>query len=245
MGKPDDWYLTAFHLGNDLLDAKENLIDPIQAFLNGPQRVIYDDAAALLTTHSSNLGYLPTGSDATVRNALVDPNAFRGNRMAQLKQAADNLRAQIDAMVAENTAAVVAAITAKRTELQDGTDFQEATPEARQAAFAAIDARIAAIQQMRETSQIREARATFEITEYPKLLDQLAASAQPSQPASGGATSGPGPLPAKHIKTVSIKSITVSGVPGVLTGPEDVDRYLVALRDTLLATLNDGKRIAL
>ena len=29
---------------------------------------------------------------------------------------------------------------------------------------------------------IREARTTFEITEYPKLLDQLAASAQPSRP---------------------------------------------------------------
>ena len=90
VGKPDDWYLTDFNLGDDLLDAKENLIDPIQAFLNGPQRVIYDEAAALLTTHSSNLSYLPAGSDEAVRNALVDPNAFRGNRMAQLKQAADS-----------------------------------------------------------------------------------------------------------------------------------------------------------
>jgi hypothetical protein len=240
VGKPDDWYLTDFHLGDDLLDAKENLIDPIQAFLHGPQRVIYDDAAALLTAHSSNLGYLPAGSDETVRNALVDPNAFRGNRMAQLKQAADDLRTQIDAMVTENAAAVVAAITAKRTELQGGTDFQNATPEAQQAALAAIDARIAAVQQAREISQIREARTTFEIIEYPKLLDQLAASAQPSQPASG-----PKPTPATHIKTVSIKSITVSGVPGVLTGREDVDRYLAALRDTLVATLKDGKRIAL
>ena len=113
MGKPADWYLTDFSLGDDLLDAKENVIDPIQAFLNGAQRVIYDDAVALLTTHSSNLGYLPAGSDQAVRDALVDPNAFRGNRMAQLKQAADDLRAQIDAMAAENATAVVAAITAK------------------------------------------------------------------------------------------------------------------------------------
>ena len=57
-----------------------------------PAAVIYDEAAALLTTHSSNLGYLPAGSDETVRDALVDPNAFRGNRMAQLKQATDKLR---------------------------------------------------------------------------------------------------------------------------------------------------------
>ena len=58
VGKPDDWYLTDFNLGDDLLDAKENLIDPIQGFLNGPQHVIYDEAAAFLATHSSNLSYL-------------------------------------------------------------------------------------------------------------------------------------------------------------------------------------------
>jgi hypothetical protein len=52
VGKPDDWYLTDFNIGDDLLDAKEGLIDPIQAFLNGPQHVIYDQAAALLATHS-------------------------------------------------------------------------------------------------------------------------------------------------------------------------------------------------
>ena len=60
VGKPDDWYLTDFHLGDDLLDAKENLIDPIQAFLNGPQRVIYDDAASA-PDHSQQQPRLPAG----------------------------------------------------------------------------------------------------------------------------------------------------------------------------------------
>ena len=35
-------------IGDDLLDAKESVIDPIQSFLNGAQRMIYDEAAALL-----------------------------------------------------------------------------------------------------------------------------------------------------------------------------------------------------
>jgi hypothetical protein len=74
VGKPDDWYLTDFNLGDDLLDAKESVIDPIQAFLNGAQRVIYDEAAELLTIHSSNLSYLPVSSDDAVRGTLADPN---------------------------------------------------------------------------------------------------------------------------------------------------------------------------
>ena len=102
VGKSDDWYLNDFNLGDELLEAKENLIDPIQSFLNGAQRSIYDEASTLLTSHSSNLSYLPSGSDETVKNALADPNAFRGNKMAQLKQAVDDLRSQIDSIVARN-----------------------------------------------------------------------------------------------------------------------------------------------
>jgi hypothetical protein len=46
-------------------------------------------------------------------------------------------------------------------------------------------------------------------------------------------------------QTVSIKKIRVTGVPGVLENENDVDRYLTALRTTLLKTFSEGKRIAL
>ena len=46
-------------------------------------------------------------------------------------------------------------------------------------------------------------------------------------------------------QTVSIKTITVPGIHGVLENPEDVNPYLEVLRSALLSTLNDGKRIAL
>lgn len=247
IGKPDDWYLTDFDLGNDLLEAKEDFIDPIQAFLNGPQRTIYDDALAFLTANTSNLGYLPPGSDEAVRNALVDPNAFRGNRMAQLKQATDTLRARIDELVTKEAAATAEAITAKKAEIQTGPDFQNATPEAQQAALAAIDARIAAVEQAREIPHIRETLASFEVTQYPALLDHLAASARPApQPGpGGGGQATPKPTPPKPVETISIKTITVPGTHGVLTSSDDVEKYITALRDTLLATLNDGKRISL
>ncbi len=42
-----------------------------------------------------------------------------------------------------------------------------------------------------------------------------------------------------------VKTITVPGVNGVLENPDDVDRYLEALRGALLDTLKDGKRISL
>lgn len=234
VGKSDDWYLNDFNLAVDLLEAKDNVIDPIQAFLNGAQRSIYDDASALLSTHSSNLGYLPSRSDETVRTALADPNAFRGNKMAQLKQAADDLRGLIDAIVATNRANVAAAIEGRKSELLGSDFYARATPEAQQRVTQRIDNTLARVSSEGQVALILQIGSTFESSDYPNLLDLLAASQQ------GGGDDAPPPK-----QTVSVKTIPVPGASGVLETEPDVDKYLAALRSALVQTLNDGKRISL
>ncbi|MDQ0030889.1 BREX system P-loop protein BrxC [Arthrobacter bambusae] len=234
IGRSDDWYLNDFDLGDDLLEAKEALIDPIQSFLNGAQRSIFDEASALLSTHSSNLSYLPPCSDETVRTALADPNAFRGNKMAQLKQAADDLRSQIEKIVTTNRTSVTARIEGRKAELLGGTYYAKATPEAQQRAVQRVDRTLARVASESQVALILQIESNFEARDYPALLDLVASS--PNDP-------GPDPTPTKH--TVSVKTITVASPFGVLETEEDVDKYLAALRDALVQTLNDGKRISL
>ncbi len=239
VGKPDDWYLTDFNLGDDLLDAKESTIDPIQAFLSGGQKAIYDQAVDLLTTHSSNLGYLPSGSDATVRTALDDSNAFRGNKMAQLKQATDQLRAQIDQVVATNRTDVVAAIEGRKAEIEQSAFYAKATSDAQASVLRRVDQTISRVRTQNQVALIRETGSSFEETVYPSLLDQLAAAQQ------GGGDGDDDTPPPPPKQTVSVKTISATGVSGVLETEADVDRYLDALRTALVNTLNDGKRISL
>jgi hypothetical protein len=229
-GKSDDWYLNDFNFGDELLGAKENLIDPIQSFLNGAQRSIYDEASTLLTTHSSNLSYLPLGSDETIKHALADPNAFRGNKMAQLKQAVDDLRSQIDVIVARNRSSVTATIEGRKTEILGGDFYAKATPEARQSVAQRIDETLARVASESQVALILQMESIFESSEFPALLDLLAASQEGGDPPK---------------QTVSVKTISVTEVSGVLETEEDVDMYLAALRNALVQTLNDGKRISL
>jgi hypothetical protein len=236
VGKPDDWYLTDFDLGDDLFEAKVNVIDPIQKFLSGGQRVIYDEASDLLNAHTSNLGYLTPGSDATVSAGLADSNAFRGNKMAQLKQATNQLRAQLDELVAANRADVVAAIEGRKTQLEASSFYTNASVEARESVLDQVDQAIARVRAEKQIALIHVLRSSFEEKAYPGLVDQLVAS-QPDGGESGDAA------PAKQ--TVSIKNISATGVSGVLETEEDVDRYLTALRKALVQTLDDGKRISL
>jgi hypothetical protein len=236
VGRPDEWYLTDFTRGGDLLDAKESTIDPIRAFLSGGQKTIYDDALALLTTHSGNLGYLPSGSDSTMRAALDDPNAFRGNKMAQLKQATDELRAKIEAVVAGNRAEVARAIEGRRAEIEQSAFYAQATPDARASALHRIDQTMSRLHTQDQVALIREIGSSFEETVYPRLLDQLAASQR---------TDSNGDELPQQRQTVSVKTVFATGISGVLETEADVDRYLGALRTALLQTLNDGKRISL
>jgi hypothetical protein len=235
VGKTAEWYLTDFALGDDLLDAKESVVDPIQSFLNGAQRTIYDQAVALLATHNSNLNYLSNGSDEAVQTALVDPNAFRSNRMALLKQATDQLRTQIDEVVTANRASVTIAIGARKAELVASDFYEKATAAAQQSVIQRIDQTLSQVHEESQIALILQIGTEFEASVYPSLLDQLPASQQ-----GGGGVVVP---PTK--RTVSIKTVTVSGASGVLETDDDVDKYLIALRAALLQTLNDGKRIAL
>ena len=234
VGKPDEWYLSAFDLGDDLLDAKDSVIDPIQAFLSGAQRGIYDEAAALLATHGSNLGYLPVGSDEAVKNALTDPNAFRGNRMTQLKQAADELRSQIDSVVSEKRASTVSAIEGRKAELVESIYYGKATQAAQRSVVETIDVVLARVEAEVQIALILQQGSDFEGYTYPTLLDRLAAEED------GGGGDVPPPK-----QTVSVKTIAVPGASGVLESEEDVDKYVAAFRAALIETLDNGKRISL
>ncbi|WP_203833901.1 BREX system P-loop protein BrxC [Actinoplanes campanulatus] len=237
-GKPDEWYLTGFGLGDELLEAKEDVIDPILSFLEGGQRVIYDEAAALLAGNANNLGYLPAGSDAEVRRLLADRNAFRGNGMTRLRQAAATLRALLDEALSGARQAVAGAIGARRAELVAGRYWTEAPEAARVEVAGAIDRVLEQVAAETQIAFIRELGNSFESVVYPGLLERLV----PPAPAPGG---GDGPAPAPVRPIVSIRSVTAAGVQGLLEKPEDVDRYVDALRAALLSALDDGKRIAL
>lgn len=239
--KPDDWYLTDFALTDDLLDAKTDIIDPIQAFLGGAQRKIFDEATELLTANASNLNYLPAGSSQDVAQILADPQAFRGNRMTKLKAATVELQSRIDeARVAQREGASQE-IDSRWAPLQTSTIYLDATDDAQRIVSQDVSAIIDRIGSESQIAVVREIANTFEERTYPAILDQLAASPRPRS-----ADDGDAPAPAPSTKqTVPVKSISAPGIHGVLETERDVDRYLDALRGALVTALNDDKRIAL
>ncbi|MEE6288801.1 BREX system P-loop protein BrxC [Georgenia sp. MJ173] len=241
VGKQPDWYLSEFDKDDELLEAKADLIDPIKSFLNGQQAKIFDEAQALLSANTGNLGYLPVGSADTVKGLLGDANAFRGNKMNQLKAAVDTLRGHIDDVVTARRAEVTAVIDGRKAEILGSAYYANATAEARESVTRRIDQILARLASENQIALILQTGMTFEQDDYPKLLNKLVESPQPG-PVDPIDPAEPKPKPKPM---VSVKTISVPGASGVLESEADVDTYLAKYRAALVATLNDGKRITL
>lgn len=234
VGKQPDWYLSEFDKADELLEAKEDLIDPIKSFLNGQQAKIFDEARELLNTNTVNLGYLPPSSADAIESLLSDANAFRGNKMNQLKVASDSLRGQIDDMIATKRAGVIEAIDGRKSEILGSSFYAGADPTEQERVIAQVDAILARLEGATQAALILQEGTSFEQEIYPDLLNRLA-EAQ---------VGGQGDTPAVK-PMVSVRTIKVPGFSGVLETESDVDAYLAQYRLALIETLNDGKRITL
>ena len=86
LDKQPGWYMTEPAKQEDmLLDAKEDVLDKIRSFMAGPQRAIYDDARAFLTSQDANLAYIDPDACVRIRAVLDDPACFKGTAIQDLK----------------------------------------------------------------------------------------------------------------------------------------------------------------
>jgi hypothetical protein len=229
IGKPADWYLEDFDKAEELIEAKTDLIDPIKSFLNGQQANIFDEAQALLSANNGNLSYLPPGSADSVENLLADPNAFRGNKMNQLKVASDSLASLLESKLAESLGTVKAEVETKMASLRLESVFSSATEDLRIEVETTVGDFLSATAREHLIALVEQGKTRFEQIVYPALVERLLGS---------GAD---GNEPTKL--TVGVATIKATGGPMLIETESDVEAYLVALRTALVQAINDGKRI--
>lgn len=255
VGKAPTWYVSEFMGGDELVDAKNDVLVPVDQFLNGPQVKTYDAAQKFLAGAAANLSYLPSGVADSVASLLEDPAIFRGNKANQLKVAVEQLEAKVAELVSAERAAAVTAIEANRGHVQQTEYFRLAPPAAQERAMDQINVRLIQLEQQGNIAELRLAPGNFASAVVPRLLQELSS-------AKRSAETGPvdfvrndtdvsvdiaDNLPAKTTKPtiefISITKLPVHGGKTVLASTSDVDEYVEALRAVLTAAVQEGKRI--
>ncbi len=241
-----EWFVTDFTGADDLLDAKDNVVDPIKAFLNGAQRGIYDSAARFIQSNRSNLAYLPGGAADAVETALEDAQIFRGGKTAQLGAAVASLEAQLNEVIEAQRAIAAADINERWQQVPGSKAYADATEAAQQSVTRTAKAVLDRVGRETQIPAIKSLASQFAETTYPQILDELhnAPVTPPPGPGDDPDVDTPtDPVPAKQ--TVSIGSLQLPGAGQVLETEADVSGYLDQLRTTLLLAINDNKRITL
>lgn len=238
-----------------LLDAKNDVIYPIERFINGNQRVIFDDCRSWLNANKANMPLVSKETQELYGQAtalMESPTLYRGGGVTNLKGLVDSLKRSVGTDV-ENERAAAAVVLDTIADAVHGSDEWENAAESAQVATEStirdIRNRVDATSVI---ANIRQIANDAQNVMYPQLMDRLAASVSrpQSQPVTSSvpddATEPPvavSAVPAK--RTVHINSIPRPRTKTMLETETDIDAFLDAYRNELVAALEQGERILL
>lgn len=259
-GKPYTWYLTDFLKEADaLLDLKEQVLDPIRKFMSGPQKSIFDDARKMVRDQEPNFSYIQGVGEGSgqwvvdsLRQALVDPQCFKGNRMQQVKTLVDTLQEKVGAQIEAAISSAKAASQALKDRLCNMAEFCLLSVEQQAEITQPFNEFTQVIERQKLIAVIRDMQRRFEEKEYQQLLSRLTALSQPKPQRSNPAqtsetekhrTSVYPPIAEPKVEYIPGRSIKVSFKKAWLADESDVDSYLASMREALLSEIRSGKRI--
>jgi hypothetical protein len=253
--KPLDWFLTDLpRIANDLLDTKENTIDPVVNFMQGSQRAIYDQARTLVQDQEDNFGYVNSAAVEAVRTVLADSKPWQGNKLTQLRPQLDALQQAIDQQVTQERTQAQQKLTQLQQRLQGVEGYATLTADQKGQLQQPFEQIQTALGRQKRIAMIRDQVRGFEDQTYSQLLgrlDQMLRPAPVPAPTPGPAPEGgdfppAAPVPPPIVgepRMVHRNSVRVEFPRPWLATAADVDEYLVKLRTALMQEIEAGNRV--
>ncbi len=244
-GKPANWYISdAPKREDDLLNAKEDILDKVKSFMGGAQKGIYDDARDMLTSQSANIDYVDPDAGAKLRAALEDPGCFKGSMIQNLKSDLFDLKNKVELKVLEERKAVIAEVEDVSAKIAQMPDFQTLDPDKQARITARIESHKAGLDTVTLIPVLRDrangARTNL-LSDVVTELDRLARPTPAPEP-QPGMSDRPAPAP-QPPTTVLASQLKVTAPKTLLTDEADVDQYLEEMKKTLLAEIRAGKKV--
>lgn len=246
-GKPASWYVS--HLsgkaGDALAEQKEELFDPIDSFLRGPQREILDEARRVLLAEAANLDVVEADLVAGIRAAVDAEDVHRGTTIQGIKTDLDRLKSEIRGLVAREREVASTELRALSDQLLASDEFTGASAAAQTEVRTALTGLAERIAQERLIPSIRMALTGFRRDRYPQLMRLLLQSAPQPEPWPGDIKDVPGgpSSPPVKVDIVHLADLGVRFDRPLISSEADVEEYLTTMRAAMLSAVRTGKRI--
>ena len=232
--------------GDELLDAKDEVLSPIKAFMRGPQRAVYNEAIAFLKEEEANFAEFPPEEVQPLRDLAASNTPYSGDALPAAKAAVTRLRGLLVDLLNVERSKAFAVLDEQETRLRTIEDFTSLNESQRAQVLAASLAARNAIEAARFVTGIRDRIQRYVTQDYPTQLALAAklAAPPPQPPAQGGRGAAPTPAPSPIAYTTAASLRPKCSLPYIAT-PADLEEWLNALREAAKAELDKGKRISL
>jgi hypothetical protein len=216
---------------NELLDMKEDVIDPIRQFMNGANRGIYDEASRFLQTQSPNFPAIENEKPAQLKALLDAPDCYKGNKMKDAKALMGELKKDMESHVKQAKKEALAHVTKLQERLQGLPEYAKLKKDQKQEIEQSFETITVYIQNENLISSIRDRAGRYETGDYGGLLTKIANWTQkPSE---------------KPVEFISQSDLGVKFEKPYLATEEDVEAYLEAVKKAMLKAIKANKRIQL
>jgi hypothetical protein len=220
---------------DDLLDAKENLLDPIKRFMNGNQLAVYNEIKTLVKGNTANIDYIE-GDEFDMLQTFIDSDTpYQGNGLQLAKSAKDSLAKKVlDAIKTEkdNFNKIYDYILERISSKKEFSSLDTLQKQEIEKPFKELKTKVLD-KDFHFIGNIKNATRDLEDKLYNEQLNLMMRLLAEK---SGGGTKG------KYIKK---SSIHVEFDKHDLTTEADVEAYVEALKEAYLKRIKQNLRITL
>ena len=226
-GKDYSWYLKElpnFH--ESLLKTKEDLIDPIQTFMQGQRKEIYLKAKSFVEKNLANKPHIESNVFDLINDALNDPECYKGDVIQTMNSNLGKAKKVVEDTIKSKRTNTIIKVDTHKSLIEDTDGYKDLTSDQKMEVNKAYEELKQDINGANLIDSISGKLPTFENGKYQELLDMLFAG---------------GPNTDQYInhKDIQIK------FKALITSKEDIDSYFEMLKEAYLKELKAGKKIQL
>ena len=219
-----------------LLDTKEDLLSPIQRFMNGEQRNIYDDVKTLLDGNTANFDYIQSDELETLKTLIASNTPYKGSGVQLAKAAKDELSKKVTQLIKDEKSTFAKEVEDHTEDITKRSAFKNLDTEQQLNVVKILTDRKNAIINERFIANIRQSKQQLSQI-HTDALNLMADLSAPE------VEEGEAAEPVK--KYIRRSQIHVYYDKNELVSEDDVNDYVEALREAFLKRINENIKISL
>jgi hypothetical protein len=217
-----------------VLNAKDDVLDPIKRFMNGDQKRIYDTAQTLITGNQSNFDYIDSQEKSILAETLASNAPFKGDMMRKTKEAVDTLKYKLQQKIEEEKVTTLSIINQKAEAICSNYEYKQLTLSHQNEVLQPFHVLSKNVKEQTFIANIRLAKSQAGDL-YTEQLNKIVELATPKETV----VSEPSP---QYVKSSNLR---VNFDKHELKTEADVEEYVEAVKNAYLEQIRKNRKITL